>query len=65
MHGAPASHTWLDASGQYGPALIDGTDGDDVIIAADDLISDDVWAGQDFDICFFTGGDDIHAECEY
>ena len=145
-NGAPASHTWLDASGQYGPALIDGTDGDDdiigsdgddiidagagedvvcgaagdddiaggdggdvihgdtgdddidggagvdtvagdggndtvaggddydvirggpgddVIVAGDDVISDDIWAGQDFDLCFITGGDDIHAECEY
>ena len=145
-NGAPASHTWLDGSGQYGPGLIDGTDkddtiigtdgddvidagagddiicgeagdddiaggeggdliragtgdddvdggpgvdtvdggpdhdtvaggldydvirggtGDDVIIAADDEISDDIWAGPDFDVCFYTGGDDIHAECEY
>ena len=34
-NGFPASHTWLDGSGQYGPALIDGTDGDDVIIGSD------------------------------
>jgi hypothetical protein len=40
-NGEPASHTWLDASGQYGPALLDGpdhdiigSDGDDVIDAA-------------------------------
>ncbi|HEV7534918.1 MAG TPA: hypothetical protein VGP90_04735, partial [Acidimicrobiia bacterium] len=26
-NGRPASHTWLDASGQYGPALLDGTNG--------------------------------------
>ena len=24
-NGFPASHTWMDASGQYGPALLDGT----------------------------------------
>ena len=34
-NGRPASHTWLDASGQYGPALLDGTDHDDVIIGSD------------------------------
>ena len=34
-NGQPASHTWLDASGQYGPALIDGTDRDDTIIGSD------------------------------
>jgi Ca2+-binding RTX toxin-like protein len=146
-NGAPASHTWLDASGQYGPALIDGTDdddnivgsdgddtidagdgfdyvcgmagddsiaggaggdvirggtgdddldggdgedtvhgeggndtvagggdadiihggdGDDVIIAGDDGgVSDDVYAGKDFDVCLIEGGEDIHSECEY
>src|SRR2546421_4822286 len=34
-NGRPASHTWLDASGQYGPAVIDGTQGDDVIVGSD------------------------------
>ena len=33
-NGQPASHTWLDASGQYGPALLDGTDHDDTIIGS-------------------------------
>src|SRR5437870_11614331 len=34
-NGEPASHTWLDASGQYGPALLDGTDHDDTIVGSD------------------------------
>src|SRR5258705_378224 len=34
-NGAPASHSWLDASGQPGPTLIDGTDGDDTIVGSD------------------------------
>ena len=34
-NGAPASHSWLDASGQPGPTLIEGTDGDDVIVGGD------------------------------
>jgi Ca2+-binding RTX toxin-like protein len=41
-NGSPASHTWLDASGQYGPALIDGTDHDDTIIGSD---GDDILDG--------------------
>jgi Ca2+-binding RTX toxin-like protein len=49
-NGRPASHTWLDASGQYGPALIDGTDHDDVIIGSD---GDDVIHGHGGD----TGDD--------
>ena len=47
-NGRPASHTWLDASGQYGPALIDGTDHDDVIVGSD---GDDTIDGK--------GGDDV------
>src|SRR5258707_12368061 len=31
----PVCHTWLDASGQYGPAVIDGTRGDGVTIGSD------------------------------
>src|SRR3954453_2189669 len=34
-NGRPASPPWLDASGQYGPALISGTDHDDVIVGSD------------------------------
>ncbi|HKY76709.1 MAG TPA: hypothetical protein VJS45_11235 [Acidimicrobiia bacterium] len=57
-NGAPASHTWLDASGQYGPALLDGTDGDDVIVGSD---GDDVINaadGRDY-VCGGPGDDDI------
>ena len=39
-NGQPASHTWLDASGQYGPALLDGTNGDDTIVGSDGGIFD-------------------------
>jgi Ca2+-binding RTX toxin-like protein len=49
-NGRPASHTWLDASGQYGPALIDGTSHDDDIIDAGD--GDDV-------VCGAAGDDSI------
>ena len=42
-NGQPASHTWLDASGQYGPALIDGTNHDDTIVGSD---GDDTIDGQ-------------------
>ncbi len=49
-NGEPASHTWLDASGQYGPALFDGTDGDDTIIGSD---GDDV-------VCGGAGHNHIH-----
>ena len=41
-NGRPASHTWLDASFQYGPALLDGTNGDDTIVGSD---GDDVING--------------------
>ena len=34
-NGAPATHTWLDASGQPGPTFFDGTNGDDVIVGSD------------------------------
>ena len=72
-NGRPASHTWLDASGQYGPALIDGTshaddiigsDGDDTIDAGpgDDVVCGA--AGDDFDVCLFGAGDEL-ANCEY
>src|ERR1051326_6287200 len=48
-NGEPASHTWLDASGQYGPAVTDGTDGDDTI---------DGRGGNDF-VCGAAGNDSI------
>src|SRR5690349_23479591 len=47
-NGQEASHAWLNASGQHGPALIDGTANDDVIIGSD---GDDTFNGK--------GGDDI------
>jgi Ca2+-binding RTX toxin-like protein len=57
-NGASASHTWLDASGQYGPTLLDGTDGDDVIVGSDgdDII--DAGDGLDY-VCGGPGDDDI------
>ena len=57
-NGRPASHTWLDASGQYGPALIDGTDDDDVIVGSD---GDDTISGGEGDdvICGAAGDDSI------
>ena len=51
-NGRPASHTWLDASGQYGPALLDGTNGDDTIVGSD---GDDTIDGR--------GGDDVVLWC--
>src|SRR4051812_29416910 len=55
-NGRPASHTWLDASRQYGPALIDGTDHDDDIIGSggDDTID----AGDGDDVVCGAAGDD-------
>ncbi|MDQ1502466.1 MAG: Peptidase serralysin terminal, partial [Actinomycetota bacterium] len=57
-NGRPASHTWLDASGQYGPALIDGTDHDDTIVGSD---GDDTISGNGGDdvICGAAGDDSI------
>ena len=63
-NGRPASHTWLDASGQYGPALLDGTNHDDVMISSDDDSVDKVNGGDDFDDCLFGAGDEIN-NCEY
>jgi Ca2+-binding RTX toxin-like protein len=54
-NGQEASHAWLNASGQRGPALIDGTGKNDVIIGSDgdDTINgkggDDVLVGSDDD----------------
>ena len=57
-NGTPASHTWLDASGQYGPALLDGTNGDDTIVGSD---GDDTISGGagDDQICGAAGNDSI------
>jgi Ca2+-binding RTX toxin-like protein len=57
-NGSPASHTWLDASGQYGPALIDGTDHDDVIIGSDGDDTIDAHDGDDY-VCGAAGDDSI------
>jgi Ca2+-binding RTX toxin-like protein len=57
-NGRPASHTWLDASGQYGPAVIDGTKGDDVIIGSDGDDTIDGRGGNDT-ICGGAGNDSI------
>jgi Ca2+-binding RTX toxin-like protein len=55
-NGRPASATWLDASGQYGPALIDGTDEDDDIIGSDG--DDTIDAGDGDDVVCGAAGDD-------
>jgi hypothetical protein len=55
-NGRPASHTWLDASGQYGPALIDGTDKDDTIVGSDG--DDTISAGRGDDVVCGAAGDD-------
>src|SRR5438094_10239926 len=57
-NGRPASHTWLDASGQYGPALLDGTDHDDTIIGSDGDDTIDGRGGDDV-ICGAAGNDSI------
>ena len=58
-NGQPASATWLDASGQYGPALIDGTDHDDVIVGSDGDDHIDAGHGDDL-VCGGAGHNDIH-----
>jgi Ca2+-binding RTX toxin-like protein len=60
-NGRPASHTWLDASGQYGPALIDGTDDDDVLIGSDGDDTISAGAGDDF-VCGAAGDDSISGD---
>lgn len=59
-HGRPASHPWLDASGQPGPTIIRGTKGNDVIIGSDgaDTIYGD--GGNDL-ICGGPGNDNLNA----
>jgi Ca2+-binding RTX toxin-like protein len=58
-NGQEASHDWLNASGQPGPALIDGTGKDDVIIGSegDDTING---KGGDDVICGQRGNDSIN-----
>ncbi|HYH52099.1 MAG TPA: hypothetical protein VEG38_21360 [Acidimicrobiia bacterium] len=58
-NGQPASATWLDASGQYGPALIDGTDHDDTIIGSDGDDHIDAGGGDDV-VCGAAGHNHIH-----
>jgi Ca2+-binding RTX toxin-like protein len=58
-NGQPATHTWLDASGQYGPVLLDGTDGDDIIIGSDGDDHIDAGDGDDI-VCGGAGHNDIH-----
>ena len=60
-NGAPASHTWLDASGQPGPTFFDGTNGDDVIVGSDGDATIDGRGGNDF-ICGAPGNDSISVE---
>jgi Ca2+-binding RTX toxin-like protein len=58
--GRPASHPWLDASGQPGPVIIDGTTADEVIIGSDgdDTISGN---GGNDTICGGPGNDNLNA----
>ena len=55
--GRPATHSWLDASGQQGPSLIEGTPGDDVIIGGDG--DDRIFGGGGNDIMCGGPGDDV------
>ena len=57
-NGRPASHTWLDASGQPGPTFFDGTNGDDVIVGSDGDDNIDAGPGDDW-ICGGPGDDSL------
>jgi Ca2+-binding RTX toxin-like protein len=59
-NGRPASATWLDASFQPGPAYLQGTDHDDVIIGSDGDDRIDGFGGHDT-ICGGPGRDNIDA----
>ena len=70
--GRPASHSWPDASGQQGPALLEGTRGDDVIVggSGDDTLQHGGMgalvklSGDDgYDRCIFRAGDEL-ISCE-
>src|SRR5881398_1502072 len=58
-NGQPASHTWLDASGQPGPAILDGTGHGDTIIGSDGDDTIDGRGGDDV-ICGAAGNDSIN-----
>ena len=55
-NGRPASHPWLDASGQTGPTFIEGTKGDDVIVGGDG--DDNIFGGGGNDVICGGPGDD-------
>lgn len=58
--GRPASHPWLDASGQPGPAVIEGTKADEVIIGSDG--ADTIYGNGGSDlICGGPGNDNLNA----
>jgi Ca2+-binding RTX toxin-like protein len=58
--GRPASHPWLDASGQAGPTILEGTRGDDVIIGGDG--NDTIYGNGGNDvICGGPGSDNLNA----
>jgi Ca2+-binding RTX toxin-like protein len=58
--GRPASHSWLDASGQAGPTFIEGTKGDDVIVGGDG--DDNIFGNGGNDIiCGGPGSDALNA----
>ena len=58
--GRPASHPWLDASGQAGPAIIQGTKRSEVIIGSDG--TDTIYGGGGNDlICGAPGNDNLNA----
>ena len=57
-NGAPASHTWLDASGHPGPTFFDGTNGDDVIVGSDGDDNIDAGPGDDW-VCGGPGNDSL------
>ena len=57
-NGQPASHSWLDASGQPGPAILDGTGHSDTIIGSEGDDTIDGRGGDDV-ICGAGGNDSI------
>jgi Ca2+-binding RTX toxin-like protein len=57
-NGQPASHTWLDASGQPGPAILDGTGHGDTIIGSEGDDTIDGRGGDDV-ICAAGGNDSV------